>query len=153
MSKRYVPEAVNFLGNAILFLAPSRYRGGAKGELPGSFPAPGFGEEWSKALMLDAKSAKGLKIQKPDFSTLLPTTSDCDDDNAEASKLSLLALALDLIGRYADMLKGLEAFVEIFEPIRQILENLRLEKFGDDIQVHNGFFFFAFPSLMCYLSS
>ncbi|KAE9397779.1 Nop14-like protein [Gymnopus androsaceus JB14] len=127
LSQRFVPEAVNFLVNTVLHLAPNKYQNAS--ELPGSFPSPDFRSSHCRQLALDAKSAKGLKIQKPDFGALL-TSEDLDD----ASKLNLLALSLDLLGRYADLLKGLEAFVEIFDPIAQILSSLKLQKFETDLQ-------------------
>ena len=128
LSQRFVPEAVNFLVNTVLHLAPNKYQNAS--ELPGSFPSPDFRSSHCRQLALDAKSARGLKIQKPDFGVLL-TSEDLDD----ASKLNLLALSLDLLGRYADLLKGLEAFVEIFDPIAQILSNLKLQKYEVDLQV------------------
>ncbi|KAJ3893454.1 nucleolar protein 14 [Lentinula edodes] len=128
LSQRFVPEAVNCLVNSVLHLAPSKYQDAS--QLPGSFPSPDFRSTNCRHLTLDAKMAKGLKIQQPDLSDLLTS-----QDHDAASKLNLLALSLDLLGRYANISKGLEAFVEVFDPINQILQNLKLEKFEDDLRV------------------
>ncbi|KAJ3917415.1 nucleolar protein 14 [Lentinula edodes] len=128
LSQRFVPEAVNCLVNSVLHLAPSKYQDAS--QLPGSFPSPDFRSTNCRHLTLDAKMAKGLKIQQPDLNDLLT-----NQNHDAASKLNLLALSLDLLGRYANISKGLEAFVEVFDPINQILQNLKLEKFEDDLQV------------------
>ncbi|KAF5379307.1 hypothetical protein D9757_007666 [Collybiopsis confluens] len=128
LSHRFVPEAVNFLVNSVLHLAPSKYENAS--DLPGSFPSPDFRSALCRPLMLDAKGAKGLQIQKPDLGQLLTA----DDKNDASAKLNLLALSLDLLGRYANQLKGLEAFIEVFESISEILRNLKLQKFEPDLQ-------------------
>ncbi|KIK56355.1 hypothetical protein GYMLUDRAFT_47128 [Collybiopsis luxurians FD-317 M1] len=127
LSQRFVPEAVNFLINAVLHLAPSKYENTS--ELPGSFPSPDFRSQHCRPLALDAKSAKGLQIRKPELGELLMA-----EVNDASSKLNLLASSLDLLGRYANLLKGLEAFIELFEPISEILQNLKLQKFEADLQ-------------------
>ncbi|KAJ4474993.1 nucleolar protein 14 [Lentinula aciculospora] len=130
LSQRFVPEAVNFIVNSILHLAPSKYQNVS--ELPGSFPSPDFRSSHCLHLVLDAKSTKGLEVQQPnlsDFHTI--------QDHDAPSKLNVLALSLDLLSRYANLLKGLEAFIEVFDPISQILHNLKLDKFEADLQVRS----------------
>ncbi|KAJ3717957.1 nucleolar protein 14 [Lentinula raphanica] len=127
LSKRFVPEAVNFLINSVLHLAPNKYQSVA--ELPGAFPSPDFRSTHCQHLTLDAKAAKGLKIQQPKLGDLLTSVGD-----EPASNLSLLVLSLDLLGRYANLLKGLDAFIEVFDPICQILQNLKLQKFDSEVQ-------------------
>ncbi|KAJ7585295.1 Nop14-like family-domain-containing protein [Mycena floridula] len=39
----------------------------------------------------------------------------------EENKASLLDLALDLLGRYADLYKGLEGFIELYSPVTLVL--------------------------------
>ncbi|KAJ3847822.1 nucleolar protein 14 [Lentinula lateritia] len=127
LSQRFVPEAVNCLVNSVLHLAPSKYQDAS--QLPGSFPSPDFRSTHCRHLTLDAKMAKGLKIQQPNLSDLLT-----NQEHDAALKLNLLGLSLDLLGRYANLSKGIEAFIEVFNPISQILQNLELEKFQDDLR-------------------
>ncbi|KAJ3735050.1 nucleolar protein 14 [Lentinula guzmanii] len=127
LSQRFVPEAVNFLVNSVLHLAPNKYH--SVSELPGSFPSPDFLSKQCRRLALNVKATKGLTIQQPNLADLL---SGRDHDSA--SKLSLLALSLDLLGRYANSLKGLDAFIELFDPICDILRGLKLQEFEADLQ-------------------
>ncbi len=58
-SKRLVPEAVNFLLNSVLHLAPHSFQD--EGSLPGTFPTPDFRSE--RCLPLALRKAKKLKVQ------------------------------------------------------------------------------------------
>lgn len=128
LSKRFVPEAVTFAINTVLHLAPHNYHDAAS--LPGSFPTPDFKSERSTALSLDTKKAKQLTVGSPDLPQILAGAS-----SDEQSKLNLLSLALDLLCRFAEMYKDLDAFVELYDPILQVLENVKAKKLCDDLQV------------------
>jgi nucleolar protein 14 len=128
LSQRFVPEAVNFLVNTILHLGIHGYKDVS--QLPGSFSSPDFRSELCLPLTIDSKKAKKIKIVKPDLAALLST-----DESSQADKVNLFALALDLTARYANLYKGLDAFVELFEPISEILQKLQVEKLGEDLQV------------------
>ncbi|KAJ7682105.1 nucleolar protein 14 [Mycena polygramma] len=117
LSKRLVPEAVNFAVNSVLHLAPSGYADISA--LPGVFPAPDFRSELYSGLALDFKKAKKA-VPKADLVALLTT-----EVPTEAGKAQLLGLAVDLLGRFADMYKGLEGFIELFEPVLDILLHVR----------------------------
>lgn len=128
LSKRFVPEAVTFAINTVLHLAPHSYQDAAS--LPGSFPTPDFKSERSVALSLDTKKAKQLTVGSPDLPRILAGAS-----SDEQSKLNLLSLALDLLGRFAEMYKDLDAFVELYDPILQVLEKIKAKKLCDGLQV------------------
>ena len=100
LSKRFVPEAVNFLTNGVLHLAPHQYE--EVDGLPGSFPAPDFNSESCQGLRLDGKARKKLVMRKPDFNTLM--SAEADDEQAKAD---LLSLTFELLGKFADMYKGI----------------------------------------------
>ncbi|KAJ7055008.1 nucleolar protein 14 [Mycena amicta] len=112
LSKRFVPEAVNFAINSVLHLAPHGYN--AVEDLPGSFPAPDFRTD----LALDSKKLT-KELPKADLAVLL-----LGAENAEA-KAQLLLLAVDILGRFAEMYKPLDGFVELYEPILEILLRVR----------------------------
>ncbi|KAF9073180.1 nucleolar protein 14 [Rhodocollybia butyracea] len=107
LSRRFVPEAVNFLINSVLHIAPSKYQDVL--QLPGSFPSPDFRSSHCHTLALDSKSAQGLKVQKP-----------------TSHHYWLVGMTTKL--------PSLEAFIEVFEPIFEILQNLKLQKFEADLQ-------------------
>jgi nucleolar protein 14 len=130
LSKRFVPEATNFLTNVVLHLAPHRYT--AVDDLPGSFPAPEFMSEMCQALNMDGKASKELVTRKPQLINLM--NAEADDEQAKAD---LLSLAFELLGRYADIYKGIEGFVELFEPILTILENIEQKKLFSGHKVSN----------------
>lgn len=117
LSKRLVPEALNFLQNTLLHLAPHKFKDEAA--LPGFFPSPDFKAAHSAGLTVGRK-AKKLDVQRPDLTTLL-----AGDVAEEQAKVNLLGLALELLGQYADMYKGLEAFIELYDPVVALLEGIK----------------------------
>lgn len=117
LSKRLVPEAINFLLNSVLHLAPHRYEDADA--LPGSFPAPDFWSEKTGHLAMDVKARKSLVERKANLSVLMAA-----DDGNEQAKADLLSLAFSLLGQYADLYKALDGFIELYEPALLILENI-----------------------------
>lgn len=140
LSKRFVPEAMNFLTNGVLHLAPHQYE--EADSLPGSFPAPDFNSESCRGLRLDSKARKRLVTRKPDLNTLL--SAEADDEQAKAD---LLSLTFELLGKFADMYKGVEGFIESFEPILTIVEHIEVKKLPDAHKVD-----IRFVSFQCVLN-
>ena len=128
LSKRFVPEAINFLVNSTLHLAPHSYED--VGTLPGDFPAQDFKTQFTVPLALDEKKAKKLFPSKPDLTKCL-----CDENLGEQEKVDLLALTLDLMGKFADMYKGLEGFIELYTPVQDILASIKNSSLSPDILV------------------
>ncbi|KNZ76452.1 putative nucleolar complex protein 14 [Termitomyces sp. J132] len=116
LSKRLVPEAVNFLTNTVLHLVPHHYKTVAS--LPGSFPSPDFRSDMCRPLALNTKVQSNIISQKANLSALL------SGEPTEQAKADLLFLALSLLGRYADMYKSLEGFIELYDPILEILKHV-----------------------------
>jgi len=117
LSKRLVPEAVNFLINTVLHLAPHGYKDATS--LPGSFPSPDFLSDLCRPLIIDVKRARRATVQKANLGVILYTVH-----SDEQTKTDLLGLTLDLLGRFADIYKGLDGFVELYEPILDVLQNV-----------------------------
>ena len=128
LSKRLVPEALNFVTNAVLHLAPTKFKGVSS--LPGGFPSPDFQSERCSSLTMDAKKAKKLTLLKPNLPLLLT-----GETHGEQAKADLLGLSLDLLGQYADMYKGLEGFIELYEPIVEILQGINSKALPSELQV------------------
>lgn len=135
LSKRFVPEAINFLVNSVLHLAPHSYRDAAS--VPGDFPLQDFRTSSTASLALNAKKAKKLSLGKPDLGRYLS-----EDTLGEQAKVDLLGLSLELLGRFADMYKGLDAFVELYTPIQEILSSVHSNSISADLLVslHNGLY-------------
>lgn len=127
LSKRLVPEAINFVVNAVLHLAPHGYK--TTSALPGSFPALDFRSELCQILELNTKSSKAVGPRKADLPALLGM-----QEPTEQAKADLLALALELLGRFADMYKSLEGFCELYEPILEIVQNINVRKLVEGLQ-------------------
>jgi len=120
LSKRYWPESSNFLINALLLIAPHHCDAES---LPGWFPIQDFDSEHCRITRLDANYLKDLSIEKPNFVEVLLIG---DDDNANAqAKINLLSLTFDLIGRFAELYKSLDGFIELFGPILAILDSIQ----------------------------
>lgn len=135
LSKRLVPEAVNFVVNALLHLAPHSYKDTS--ELPGSFPSPDFRSDLCRSLSIDFKKVRKTAVmQKPDLANILGG----DKVGDEQANVDLLGLTLDLVGRFADMYKGLDGFIELYEPIQDLLSHIDDKKL---LQGHK-------VSLFCY---
>ncbi|KAI6135128.1 Nop14-like protein [Pisolithus thermaeus] len=125
-SKRFVPEAVNFVVNAVRFLAPNPYS--SSDALPGSFPSPDLHSDLRAALTVNPKVARNLVFRKPDLWQLL----SCDV--TEQSKLDALGLAVDLLDRFAELYKPLDGFIELYDPIYSIISSLECERLSKDVQ-------------------
>jgi nucleolar protein 14 len=134
LSKRFVPEAVNFAVNAILHLAPHGMKNPS--EVPGSFPCPDLGSERCRSFAINLKKAKKIHItlRKPDLIAIL--TGDVQE---EETKTELLAVALEVLSRLSEMYKGLDGFAELFKPIFTILESIRAEKLPQALKVRANF--------------
>ncbi|KIK29147.1 hypothetical protein PISMIDRAFT_672561 [Pisolithus microcarpus 441] len=126
LSKRLVPEAVNFVVNAVLFLAPNPYA--SSDALPGTFPSPDLHSNPSVALEINPKVAKNLVFHKPDLWQLL------SGNVTEQSKLDALGLAIDLLDRFAELYKPLDGFIELYDPIYMIISSLECERLSKDVQ-------------------
>lgn len=126
-SKRFVPEAINFLQNSLLHLAPHRYKDEAS--LPGLFPAPDFLSERCKLLSL-GKKARKLDVRKPDLSQLLDASAP-----GEQAKVDLLGLTLELLGQFADLYKSLDAFIELYGPVVSLLGGIKSDSLPSALSV------------------
>ncbi|KAH9938114.1 nucleolar protein 14 [Fomitopsis serialis] len=118
LSKRFVPEAINFLANATLHLAPHKFS--ERSAVPGCFPFPDFGSEHCPSFTLVGKKVKDATIKPPSLLRLLNA-----NDFSEQDKVDLLGLTLDLLGRFADIYKGLDGFIELYEPISELLTGVK----------------------------
>ena len=125
LSKRLVPEAMNFLLNAFLILVPTAINAKA---IPGSFPSPDFAQEHVKSLRL--RSTKKLSPQKLNLATSLSAESS----NTQI-KVDLSSAAIALLQDFAEKYVSLDAFVEVFKPVEAIVSSTALDLIASSLQV------------------
>lgn len=128
LSKRFVPEVVNFLVNAVLHLAPHHHDDATS--LPGSFPHPDFKADTIQRLMIDTKAAARMSVRPASMDRLL-TSSDGDDQD----RVNLLGLTVDLLCCSTQQYKDLDAFVELYQPVHSIFQRVKINKLSKDLQV------------------
>jgi len=124
-SKRFVPEVVTFLANALLQLSPHETRD--VGSLPGSFPFPDLGAH--PELRLDVKKARKLSLGTADLPAILLGAG------GEQVKVDLLGTCLVLLERFADQYKSLDGFLELYSPVQDILTRLDMDHLPGALRV------------------
>ena len=127
LSKRLVPEAINFVMNAVLFFAPNPYA--SADVLPGTFPSPDFRSELCAPMGINPETASKLVFRKPDLWQLLTS------EPAQQLRIDAFGLALELLDRFADLYKGLDGFIELYDPIHSILSSLQCCRLSTEVQV------------------
>lgn len=127
LSKRFVPEAINFVVNATLHIAPHVFA--TAKSVPGTFPCLNLRSALCGPLTIDRSKAKGLVFQKPALIHMISA------DPTEQSKIDALGVALGLLERFADMYKSLDGFIELYGPINLVLSGLECGQLSEDVQV------------------
>lgn len=132
-AKRMVPEALNFVHNAILLLAPfdRKVKESIKSICSDyGIPTPDFMEEHTKGLSLSS-SADGAELSASGtpalFDLLQKTTVDAE------SQQQLLGMVLNLATELAELYFGTTAFIEIFEPLRLVLDKISLSALSQEL--------------------
>lgn len=125
-SKRIVPEALNFLLNATAILLPTTSNAFPSAKsLPGSFPAPDFAQEHTKALKL--KSKDSLEAVEPskriDFLSSLRGAQKKKEEQVQM-KVDLVKMAFDLLLEQAERQVSVTAFDEMYKPAEALLSKV-----------------------------
>ncbi|KAI7905544.1 nucleolar protein 14 [Cokeromyces recurvatus] len=129
ISKRFMPECINFLNRCLILLSPKEVFSD-KHQTPGYSPFPDryidFSIEDYKGNNM--KSVSNLKLEQ------LVTESDLVE-NKDERRLSLLQGALRMIERYIQLNASTPAFLEVFESTLEILQKLaNLNGWHSDIE-------------------
>ncbi|KAJ9242546.1 hypothetical protein DTO169E5_3109 [Paecilomyces variotii] len=112
LSKRYIPEFVNYALNALCVLSPTE----PKSNL-GFFPS----RQPPQSLRLVPK--KTIETRKLEFWDIVETHHS--GNSAEELKLSLISTFISLLDIAADMWTDRSAFREIFEQVQRVLEHVQ----------------------------
>ncbi len=132
LSKRLVPEAINFLINSFLYLAPHTFTEPPKSV---SFPpSPDF--KLHEKLQLELDPAAELSPGPPNLEACLHLI-DPDTQSSEISqhKINLLSLTYTLLLQFAKLYVELDGFIELFEPVVTISEKTKSERFSEGLSV------------------
>ncbi|KAL6908463.1 Nop14-like protein [Trichoderma evansii] len=110
LSKRYVPEVINFALNTICSLSPT-----ALSKSLGSFPVhePSVGTRIQKA--------KKVELRRLNFSDCLAENSQ---EGGNALKIALLSTSIQVLDAAADLWTGKSAFLEIFSQVVEVLSHV-----------------------------
>ncbi|KAI5893598.1 Nop14-like protein [Schizophyllum commune H4-8] len=128
VSKRLVPEAINFLASTIVHLSPNEYKDVKS--LPGNFPTADFHSELTALLRIKEKTAKKIEpSERVNLAQLLSTGSPTVQD-----KVDHLTTAIELLRRFAVLYKGLDAFVELYQPMLELVENIDAQRLSSGLQ-------------------
>ena len=114
LSKRYVPEFINYVLNALLVLSPSEPKNSI-GFFPSRKPAA--------SLRLGGSELSSSDVQKLAFWDVL-ISPDAEEQKKEQLKVSLLSTFTSLVDSSAELWAEKSAFFEIFNQARQVLKYL-----------------------------
>lgn len=121
-----MPEAIAFLTNVCLHLAPHKF---TSKNLPGWFAASDLNSEASQGMKLKASSKAAPNT--PNLSELL----SLEGNGETQDRVDALALALTLLAKFTQMYASLSGFIELFSPVRDVLEGLTLNKQSAELKV------------------
>lgn len=112
VAKRYMPEFINYTLNALCNLAPTE----PTSEV-GFFP---FRKPDESVRLAPSKKVTPRKLQ---FRDIVASASDSSEQ--EDLKVSLITLFVSLLDSASDLWSEKSAFVEIFTPVRAVLQHIR----------------------------
>ena len=114
-SRRFVPEAINFLTDVIRSLSPPRDVAPRSERSPSVSQRHNFG----RLCLLDTGKARTLSVSRPNLVAII------SDKRINAqTNVDLLGLAVDLLARFSQFHKTLEGFIELYEPVLQMLRDV-----------------------------
>ncbi|KAF8305377.1 Nop14-like protein [Clavulina sp. PMI_390] len=125
LPKRFMPEATNFLFQALILLAPHSL---TRSEIP--FPFASLDFEKHATLSIERKCQL---TPKPAQLSAIINWDQTSDPRPEQHKVDLLAATYELIGLYADMWKELDGFIELFEPFVKLMDLVRVKKLSKEL--------------------
>ncbi|KAI9358031.1 nucleolar protein 14 [Pilaira anomala] len=116
VSKRFIPESLNFLNRALVMLAPKKM---FEENVPGYFPVP------ETTIDLSIQDTKGQGIETIGSVKLEELSIEADEESKDdAIRLSLLQGTLRMFERYLQLYASTPAFVEVFEDTLLVVSKL-----------------------------
>ncbi|AFR93321.2 nucleolar protein 14 [Cryptococcus neoformans C23] len=127
LSKRILPEAINFVASSILVLLPRR-KGAEVNRTYPDLKVP------STSLYLNLPSSV-VPSQPLDLGSAITAVGDQDEVEAEQLKGGLVVVACRLVDKFAGLYLDSEAFVELMSPVKQVLEQSRTKKLSSELNM------------------
>ncbi|CAG8607361.1 5960_t:CDS:10 [Rhizophagus irregularis] len=126
LSQRIIPEAINFLFTTLVYLAPKNTFNNTP-SIPGTFPFPNSIN--SIPSILQIKDGKNIEIKLLKFSEIL--NKNVDNLDTDDFRVSVLLATLHIIELYAKLYNSTSAFIELFNPVSELLSSYPLNKFEE----------------------
>ncbi|WRT67141.1 uncharacterized protein IL334_004107 [Kwoniella shivajii] len=126
LSKRILPEAVNFVASSILVLLPRR---------KGFEANPTYPDAKSNDVDLYISQIAAIVPDQPvNISEAINSaSSDLRPEQDERVKANLLAVAFSLAPIYATMYASSEAYIELVQPLARVMEGSRVAKLSPEL--------------------
>ena len=130
-SKRFVPEAINFLIDVIRCLSLPR-----RGDSTGSVQCTPLSRRHhiGQLCILNTGQTRTMTVNQPHLVTVIGGK----ESNAQTN-VDLLGLAVDLLARFSEPCKALEGFVELYEPVLHTLHDIDIDFLSPMLQVRIQF--------------
>ena len=124
ISKRYIPELINYTLQVLLTLAPTR-----ETQISGCFPY--HGPVASLSILGQPKLREPVNRQLGFWDIIY--TESISDDSSEKIKTALIEVQLALVSTMVDLWAEKSAFCEVFDPVAKTLENLLTKSYASKI--------------------
>jgi hypothetical protein len=92
---------------------------------------PDFQNDELAGLKLSNITAEHARVSPPNLLEVLSGPSP----GSVQSRLCLLDVTLRLLGKFSEMYKGLDGFVELYTPVLEVIQAISLQNFPCDLQV------------------
>lgn len=125
LSKRFVPEAIDFLIGVVQSLSPRR--GSSIGSGKSTFSSFRHHE---RLCVIDKGEAAKLLVNRPNLVTVIG-----DEQITAQVNVDLLGLAIGLLAQFSESYKALDGFVELYSPILEVLSGANFDVLCPTLQV------------------
>lgn len=115
ISKRYIPELINYTLSALLTLAPVR-----ENHITGAFPYRG---PTSSLRVKGQPKNNEIAVRQLNFSDIFHK-DDASTSDHEKLKIALINAHFNIVKKMADLWADKPAFCEVFDPISSVLKHL-----------------------------
>ncbi|XP_052249880.1 nucleolar protein 14-like [Dreissena polymorpha] len=128
LSKRYIPEAINFL-HGLLFLASEKEKNKLAEVMP---PFKPVGDTIN--LLCVSGRVKSESFSKWSLSKYLPPVVDADLYDNDEFRVNAVHMTIGLITEFMALYKDLAAFREVFAPILTMLKHLPCQNYPESLK-------------------
>ncbi|XP_061183430.1 nucleolar protein 14-like [Saccostrea echinata] len=129
LSKRYVPECINFL-HGMLFLASNKDPNKYASVIPPFRPVGKYND-----LLLVTKKAKKTEIKMLKMTKVLTMEMEEEELRNDEFRLSVIKGCVALLSEFSSLYQELPAYKEIFIPVLDMLEKLPVNNYPSTLQV------------------